>query len=99
MAHEIEALSEGYVRKGGQNLHIDISRRPSAPAAFRRQPSETVDLPFEFGAKVQIDGDGSIVGAVTGFCFYPNRLQIEVAWFANGDAKSAWFDIFRVTAK
>lgn len=58
----------------------------------------SVIIPYEFGAKVHLDGDQSIRGTVTGFAIYPHGLQIEVAWFANGDAKSAWFAAFRVSA-
>jgi hypothetical protein len=53
-------------------------------------------LPFRFGQRVTIDGDDSVKGIVTGFCIYPHAMQIEVAWFANGDAKSAWFGVFRL---
>lgn len=56
-----------------------------------------VILPFKFGDKVNLDGDGSIKGTVTGIAIYPRGFQIEVGWFSNGDVKSAWFADFRVT--
>lgn len=66
----------------------NLSLAPGAPV---------VELPCPFGTKVHIDGDTSIKGTVTGIIFYPHGMQIEVAWFANGDAKSGWFGEARVS--
>jgi hypothetical protein len=58
-------------------MQIDISRLSTC-------------LPFEFEARVHIDGDKSIVAVVTAFMISVDGLQVRVEWFANGDAKSAW---------
>lgn len=54
-------------------------------------------LPFEFGAKVNIDGDKSIQGVVIGICLYPHGIQVEVSWFNNGECRSAWFADWRLS--
>ena len=51
---------------------------------------------WEFGDRVFIDGDQSIKGTITGFCFRPSLHTVEVSWVHNGDSKSAWFDHFRL---
>lgn len=49
--------------------------------------------------RVHIDNDTSIVGIVTGICFRLVRAPtIEVSWFANGDAKTAWFEEWRLNS-
>lgn len=54
---------------------------------------------FEFGDKVIIDADASIIATVIGFCFYPHGTQIRCGWFTNGIAQSDWVDDFRLTLK
>jgi hypothetical protein len=55
-----------------------------------------VILPYEFGELVEVDGRKGLVGKVVGFCIYKGYAEVEVAWFSNGDAKSAWFHEWRV---
>ena len=57
-----------------------------------------VKFPFELGAKVHIDGDASIVGTLTAVTFRDaGFMQYEVCWLHNGDAKSAFIDLPRLT--
>ena len=56
-----------------------------------------VELPFDFGAKVNIDADESIVATVLAFAYYRRGLEIQVGWFHAGDAKTAWFDSCRLS--
>lgn len=45
-----------------------------------------------------MDGDSSIKGTVTGFQFRTTRDPIvEVSWFHNGDAKTGWFEEWRLS--
>jgi hypothetical protein len=53
-------------------------------------------LPYEFGETVVVGGRGRLTGVVTGYCVRKEYVDIEVAWFSNGDAKSAWFPDWRV---
>jgi hypothetical protein len=55
-----------------------------------------VILPFEFGEAVMVGGSKGLAGVVTGYCLRAGYAEVEVAWFANGDAKSAWFPDWRV---
>lgn len=57
-----------------------------------------VELPFDFGTKVHIDGDESLTGTATGFAIYSTGLSIEVAWFINGSQQQAWFPEWRLKA-
>ena len=52
---------------------------------------------FEFGDRVHIDGDDSIVARVIGFSFVSNGNQVQVSWFHNGDVKEAWFAEWRLS--
>lgn len=53
---------------------------------------------FKFDDRVTIDGDDSIVGTITGFCFRTTRSPTaEVSWFHNGDAKTGWIEESRLT--
>jgi hypothetical protein len=58
----------------------------------------SIYLPFSFGARVVVDGNYGLAGAVVGYCVRKDYLDIEVAWFSNGDAKSGWFADWRVEA-
>jgi hypothetical protein len=53
-------------------------------------------LPFELGQAVMVGGQNGMVGVVTGYCVRKDNTDIEVSWFSNGDAKSAWFPDWRV---
>ncbi len=46
-------------------------------------------LPFEFGQVVMVGGSKGLAGVVTGYHLRAGYAEIEVAWFSNGDAKSA----------
>ena len=59
--------------------------------------STTYRVPFKFGTRVQVDAPLGIEGVVTGFAVYPHMSEVRVDWFANGDAKSAWFADWRVS--
>jgi hypothetical protein len=53
-------------------------------------------LPYEFGEAVVVGGSQGLTGVVIGYCIRKGYTDIEVAWFSNGDAKSAWFPEWRV---
>lgn len=76
------------------NKALTAKSRGTAPAANDRQFS----VAWDFGQKVNIDDDQSIVGTVTGFCFRVTRdPTVEVSWFHNGDAKTGWFEEWRLS--
>lgn len=52
-------------------------------------------LPFEFGDKVIID-DGTVIGTVIGFCFYPHALQVQVSWWNSGALVEPWIADWRL---
>ena len=57
----------------------------------------TFESAWTMGDHVNVDSDKSIIGVVTGFNF--RRTQdptVEVSWFHNGDAKTAWFEEWRL---
>lgn len=96
----------GFVRKGGHNNGSLKMDRQEPPAPFHKKEERLVllpnpkfvELPFGFGDKVYIDGDKSIIAVVTAFNFRTERCEVECAWFSNGDAKSAWFSSWRLSA-
>lgn len=52
---------------------------------------------WHFKDKVVIDEDRSITGIVTGFQFrVTSQPLVEVSWFHNGDAKTGWFEEWRL---
>jgi hypothetical protein len=53
-------------------------------------------LPYDFGEHVVVGGKEGLSGQVTGYCIKKGYLDIEVAWFSNGDAKTGWFPEWRV---
>jgi hypothetical protein len=50
---------------------------------------------FEFGDRVSID-KGDQAGTVTGFCFYPHGLQVQVSWWNNGALNESWLAEWRL---
>ena len=59
----------------------------------------TFQSEWAFRDRVWIDGEGSIVGFVTGILFRETRDPVvEVSWMHNGDAKVAWFEEWRLVA-
>jgi hypothetical protein len=60
--------------------------------------THTYHSAFAIFDRVTIDGDHSIVGTVTSLAFSRSTQEatLEISWFANGDAKSAWVDECRV---
>lgn len=53
---------------------------------------------FDFGDKVIIDGDSSLVGIVTSIEFRrKNVRRYEVSWTVNGDTKFVMFDDWRLS--
>lgn len=59
-----------------------------------------VYFPFEFNERVRVDWtkDTGIEGIVCRYICTKEAMQVEVAWFANGDHKLAWFESWRVTS-
>ena len=55
---------------------------------------------YQFGQRVHIDNDRSIVGVVTMIEWRSDNLpaRYEVSWLANSDAKFIIFDEWRLTA-
>ena len=53
---------------------------------------------FDFGDRVLLDGDSSLVARVVAFSFRSEFPQIEVAWVHCGTLHSAWVDPFRLSA-
>lgn len=51
---------------------------------------------WKFRDLVIIDGDGSLIANVTGFCFEEGRETVRLSWFTDGNAKEAWFDTWRL---
>lgn len=52
---------------------------------------------FAIRDRVYMDGCRSVAGVVTGFTFRDTRTPVvEVGWFVNGDAKSTWFEEWRL---
>ena len=56
-----------------------------------------IELPVEFGQRVYIDDDKSIIARVTGFLFRDNYRTAECSWFHNGKAESAWIELWRIS--
>ena len=50
---------------------------------------------FVFGDKVRIDA-GTVFGLVTGFCFYPHGVQVQVSWWNNGSLVEQWLGEWRL---
>lgn len=61
--------------------------------------ASTYTSKFSYGDLVYIDGDVSIIGTATAFCFRDGYDTIEVSWITNGDAKVRWFEHWRLTLK
>ncbi len=55
-----------------------------------------IEVGFEIGARVIIDGDKSIVGTIVQIAVFYGRIIYEVAWFHSGTAQAAYFDDFRL---
>ncbi len=55
---------------------------------------------WSFRDRVWLDGEGSIEGIVTGFQFdgEDHAPLVAVSWIHNGEAKSAWFQDWRLSA-
>lgn len=53
---------------------------------------------FDYGDRCYIDHDESVVGVVTSFQFRMSRVEavVELSWMHNGDAKSGWFEEWRL---
>lgn len=58
----------------------------------------TFESKFSFGDSVNIDRDLSIVATVVGFMFTTLGCSCELAWFANGEQKTAWVLEWRLSA-
>ena len=53
---------------------------------------------WAIGDHVNIDGDTSITGRVTGISFrYDDGHTLEVAWLHNGESRRAYFEHWRLT--
>lgn len=49
------------------------------------------------GSKINIDGDSTATGVITGILIRMSHHVYEVSWMANGDSKIAWFEDWRIT--
>jgi len=56
----------------------------------------TFEGPFALNQKVYMDGDESMTGLVTAYCWRVENPQIEVSWWNNGSHNSAWFSAARL---
>jgi hypothetical protein len=55
--------------------------------------------PFALTDKVYVDNYKDLVACVVGHLWtHEDGPQVKLAWMANGDAKSAWFEEWRLTA-
>lgn len=55
---------------------------------------------LNFGQRVTIDGDDSIIGTIVSFWFKDCDIcSVEVSWFHNGEVKSGWFAHSRLTVR
>lgn len=55
-------------------------------------------VPFEIGSPVEIDHDETFGGGyVLAYTWRGSGIQAEVAWLHNGEARSAWFDLWRLS--
>lgn len=56
------------------------------------------DNSFEFGDRVYIDGDVSIIARITGITVrVRDYISVECSYFQNGEAKTAWVELDRLT--
>ena len=55
-----------------------------------------ITLPFPFGKKVIIDGDGSLIATVIGYHILDRRMEVQISWVHNGDIKEAYIDRWRI---
>ena len=51
---------------------------------------------FNYRDRVIIDGGADLVAVVTGFFFRETGVFVEICWFANGDAKEARIEDWRL---
>lgn len=57
------------------------------------RPAQTFTTKWALGQHVHIDTDRSITATITGFCWRSTREPtVELSWFSNGDAKTAWVE-------
>jgi len=54
-------------------------------------------FPFEFGETVLVDKDETAKGIVTAFEYRDKSITVEIAYFLNGEPKSFWFPLWRVS--
>ena len=57
----------------------------------------TVELPFDFGSDVIVDGDEKLVFKVIAIQLYPSGNQWSLSWFCDGSHRTDWFDEFRLS--
>lgn len=53
-------------------------------------------VPVKLGDHVRVDGD--VPAIVIGLAVYPYDIQAQVSWWSNGDLKSEWLSLWRLTA-
>lgn len=56
-----------------------------------------VELPWECGARVHIDGDATITAAVVEYTVRLDQRLVRLQWLMGGALQDAWFDLFRVS--
>jgi hypothetical protein len=75
-------------------LGINIPMPPVKPP-----PRAIFRSAFALGDRVHIDDDRDLIARVTGFLWgHEEGAQLRLSWMSNGDAKEAWFPVWRVTA-
>ena len=55
-------------------------------------------VPYEIGTKVHIDKEKSIKATVVAWRIWGTYSDAYVSWFVHGEAKSDWFDSWRLSA-
>ena len=60
-------------------------------------PEMTLKSPFEFGERVIIDGDKSLVARVVQLAFKSHIAECEVGYVHCGELKKAWIENWRLS--
>lgn len=54
-----------------------------------------IEVSFDLGQEVEIDGDENLVAIITAFS-YDGCWKFQISWFFNGEHKSDWFQEWRL---
>ena len=58
---------------------------------------KTIELPFDIGDRVHMDGMNDLIGHVTAISIGVNGLIYEVSWWSERTLQSGWFRLGRLT--